>query len=259
VSRPSSTLLGGLGPWREPGTEASRLRRALRCTPSLGALPGCGGQGRGGGTATYSEPLGTRCKWSLVCGGDSVPRQGSGGGQGCWAWPKSPSRPHHLRGLLFVPVILVGAAGFYGNTSRAACWLGPWVLRPIHWCWWALLPQEGQPHLRSASHGGRSWGFVLCPLPGSCVEGPGWQGWTQLEKGLGSLGVGRHNLPLSTQALRMPGQPLCPLERGRAGHAVNWGPPQGQSQTGLYSHRHHTPPLTGMETKPGRGLLMVLE
>lgn len=171
---------GGSRRFREPGRlDPEALWAPGRAWP--GRLPSAGGrvrdcQGKGGeGAATFLRPFPTHPGglWPLAAA-VSLPRDpGMAEGAGPRPDPQpSPGRPHHLRGLLFVPVILVGAAGFYGDGiwGQLAGWSPRWAWSTGTWdCLaqgQAALPGLPIPARSLAPQGGREWGSLLTsPLP----------------------------------------------------------------------------------------------
>lgn len=153
--------------------------------PADGRVLACPGEG-GGGAATLPGGVPHPPKMDRGLRRRLHPQVGVPAGEGAGLGPgpqPSLGRPHGLRGLLFVPMILVGAASFYGDGiwGQLAGW-GPG-------CW-------AQP----TRAGGRS-----CP-------GPSFSHWAQ-ESGVRRWGVGPTK-PLDR------GQGLCLLSpqawRGRA-------------------------------------------
>ena len=137
--------------------------------PAGGQGPGPPGRGRSCHLNGRPSPTSPSRPWPLEAAASPGRSPGVPEGAGSGPGPQpSWGRPHHLRGLPFVPVILVGAAGFYGD--------GIWGQLP-GWspgCWAWPTGADGPS----------------CPVPGSIHGVPGsppihWA--PRGGKGLGSL------------------------------------------------------------------------
>lgn len=110
----------------------------------LHLAPRCPGQG-GGCAATFLEPFCTHPDGARSAEVAVSPGRALGVAEAAGPGPSPQAGPSSL-GLLFVPVILVGAAGSYGDGIWGSLLLGPWALAQPHWVGGLSRPRLTELH-----------------------------------------------------------------------------------------------------------------